>query len=103
MRVKAILGLSSFDRGAFLFTGPSGSGKTSLAYVLADVSGYQDGAGKVEIRARIETQDEKRVVIRELPFGTTTESLISSIENAVRRGRLKVSSIQDYTTGRVEI
>jgi topoisomerase-4 subunit A len=70
---------------------------------LADVSGYEDGAGKLEIRARIETPDEKRVVIREIPFGTTTESLIASIENAVQRGRVKVSSIQDYTTDRVEI
>ncbi|MGH0028223.1 MAG: DNA topoisomerase IV subunit A [Myxococcota bacterium] len=70
---------------------------------LADMSGYEDGAGKVEIRARIETPDDKRVVIREIPFGTTTESLIASIETAVQRGRVKVASIQDYTTDRVEI
>jgi topoisomerase-4 subunit A len=70
---------------------------------LADVSAYDDGAGKVEIRARIETPDEKHVVIREVPFGTTTESLIASIETAVQRGRLKIASIQDYTTNRVEI
>ena len=35
-RVRAILGLSTFDRGSFLLTGPSGSGKTSLAYVVAN-------------------------------------------------------------------
>lgn len=70
---------------------------------LADVSAYADGAGKVEVRARIETPDEKRVVIREVPFGTTTESLIASIEAAVQRGRVKIASIQDYTTDRVEV
>jgi topoisomerase-4 subunit A len=70
---------------------------------LADVSQYEDGLGKVEIRARVEAPDEKRVVIREIPFGTTTEGLIASIEAAVQKGRLKVSSISDYTTHRVEI
>ena len=70
---------------------------------LADVHAYADGAGKVEVRARIETPDEKRVVIREVPYGTTTESLISSIETAVQRGRVKIATIQDYTTDRVEI
>jgi topoisomerase-4 subunit A len=43
------------------------------------------------------------VVIREIPFGTTTESVIASIESAVQKGRLKVAKISDYTTDRVEI
>jgi len=70
---------------------------------LMDVSAYEDGAGKVELRAKIEAKDRKTVVIREIPFGTTTESLIASIETAVGKGRVKISSIDDFTTDRVEI
>lgn len=70
---------------------------------LMDVSAYEDGAGKVDLRAKIESRDKKTVVIRELPFGTTTESLIASIETAVQKGRVKLSSIDDFTTDEVEI
>jgi len=70
---------------------------------LMDVSAYDDGRGKVEVRARIETRDEKHIVIREVPYGTTTESLIASIEAAAQKGRIKVASIDDYTTESVEI
>ena len=70
---------------------------------LMDVSNYEDGAGKVEVRAKIESQDRKTVVVRELPFGTTTEGLIASIEAAVGKGRVKISSIDDFTTDKVEI
>jgi topoisomerase-4 subunit A len=70
---------------------------------LMDVSAYEDGAGKVELRAKIEAKDRKTVVIREIPFGTTTESLIASIEAAVAKGRVKIASIDDYTTEQVEI
>ncbi len=70
---------------------------------LVDVSDYQDGQGKVLVRAKIDTSDPKRIVIRELPFGSTTESLISSIENAARKNKFKISGIFDYTTDRVEI
>jgi topoisomerase-4 subunit A len=70
---------------------------------LMDVSAYEDGAGKIELRAKIEARDRKTVVIREIPFGTTTESLIASIEAAVAKGRVKISSIDDYTTEKVEI
>ncbi|MEC7280693.1 MAG: DNA gyrase subunit A, partial [Verrucomicrobiota bacterium] len=45
----------------------------------------------------------KRIVIREVPFGTTTESLIASIEEAVRKNKVKISSISDYTAEKVEI
>ncbi len=68
-----------------------------------DVSNYEDGAGKVEVRAKIESVDRKTVVVRELPFGTTTEGLIASIESAVVKGRVKISSIDDFTTDKVEI
>lgn len=70
---------------------------------LADVSAYDDGRGKVEVRAQIDTDGDKRVVIREIPFGTTTESVIASIETAVQKGRVKVGKVNDYTTDRVEI
>ncbi len=70
---------------------------------IMDASGYADGLGKVLVRARLDTSDPKRIVIRELPFGSTTESLIESIENASRRGKLKIAGIQDFTTENVEI
>ncbi|MGB0604973.1 MAG: DNA topoisomerase IV subunit A [Candidatus Latescibacterota bacterium] len=70
---------------------------------LADVSGYDNGNGKVLLRARLDTGDPKRIIIREIPFGTTTESLIASIEDAVRKSKVKISSISDYTAEKVEI
>ena len=68
-----------------------------------DVSEYNDGNGKVLIRAVLDTKDPKRIVLRELPFGYTSESLITSIEDASKKGKLKISSISDYTTEGVEI
>jgi topoisomerase IV subunit A len=70
---------------------------------LMEVSEYADGQGKVLVRARLDTSDEKRIVIREVPFGTTTESLITSIENAAKRGKIKIAQINDYTSEEVEI
>jgi topoisomerase-4 subunit A len=70
---------------------------------LVDVSDYRDGNGKVLVRAKLDTSDPKRIIIRDLPFGSTTESLMSSIETAARAGRIKLQSINDYTTGKVEI
>lgn len=70
---------------------------------LIDVSAYEDGKGKIVSRAKIDISDPKRIIIKELPFGSSTESLIASIENAARLGRIKISSINDYTTDSVEI
>ncbi len=70
---------------------------------LVDVSDYQDGLGKVLVRARLDTSDPKRIVIRELPFGSTTESLITSIEGAARKNKIKIAGISDFTTDNVEI
>jgi topoisomerase-4 subunit A len=70
---------------------------------LVDVSEYKDGNGKVLVRAKLDTADPKRIVIRELPFGSTTESLIESIESASKAGRIKIQSINDFTTDKVEI
>ncbi|MCL1818469.1 MAG: DNA topoisomerase IV subunit A, partial [Spirochaetaceae bacterium] len=68
-----------------------------------DVSGYEDGNGKVLVRAKLDTSDPKRIVIRELPYGCTTKSLIASIEAAARKGTLKIAGISDFTTDKVEI
>jgi topoisomerase-4 subunit A len=68
-----------------------------------DASAYDDGRGKVRVRARIEAQDEKRLRIREIPYGTTTESVIASIEAAAQKGRVKLANLSDFTTSAVEI
>lgn len=70
---------------------------------LMDARDYQDGKGSVKVRARMKVKDDSTVVIKEIPPGTTTESLIASIEDAVRKGKLKVKSINDYTSDNVEI
>ncbi|RPJ09480.1 MAG: DNA topoisomerase IV subunit A [Spirochaetaceae bacterium] len=68
-----------------------------------DVSDYHDGTGKVLVRANLDISDPKRILIRELPFGTTTESLINSIENAAKKNKIKIAGINDFTTANVEI
>lgn len=70
---------------------------------LMDADEYEDGLGRVKVRARIEKRGAKQIVITEIPYGTTTESLIASIEAAAQKGRLKVGGIHDYTTDRAEI
>jgi topoisomerase IV subunit A len=70
---------------------------------LVDVSEYNDGQGKVLVRAKLNTKDPKRIVVEELPFGVTTEKLIASVENAARKGKLKIASINDFTTEKVNI
>jgi topoisomerase IV subunit A len=70
---------------------------------LMDARDYSDGKGSVKVRARIKTRDESTVVITEIPPATTTDSLIASIEDAVQKGKLKVKSINDFTSETVEI
>jgi topoisomerase-4 subunit A len=70
---------------------------------LIDVSGYEDGMGKVMVRAKVDISDPKKVIIKDIPFGVTTEALIESIEGAARKGKIKLSSIQDFTAEKVEI
>ena len=70
---------------------------------LMDARDYQDGKGSVKVRARLKTKDESTVVITEIPPTTTTDSLIASIEDATRKGKLKVKSINDFTSETVEI
>ena len=57
----------------------------------------------MRVRAKFDLSDPKRIVIRELPFGSTTESLIASVEAAAKAGRIKIASISDFTTDKVEI
>ncbi len=70
---------------------------------ILDVSNYNNGNGRLRCRARIEAVDDKTLVIREIPHPCTTESLIDSVEKAVRAGRVKIQSINDYTAEEVEI
>ncbi len=71
---------------------------------LIDVAEYQDGVGRIRVRARIEKAGGvQKLVIREVPFSTTTTSLIASIEAAVQKGKVSVSKIGDFTTEQVEI
>ena len=70
---------------------------------LCDVSGYADGLGKIVTRAKLDLSDEKKIVITELPFGSTTETLMNSIESAAKAGRVKISAINDYTSDRANI
>ena len=70
---------------------------------LIDVSDYQDGLGKIITRAKMDTSDEKKIIITELPYGSTTESLCDSVEKAAKNGKVKISSIQDYTSDSVNI
>ena len=65
---------------------------------LIDVSEYSDGAGRVKVRARIEkVSGVQKLVISEVPYSTTTSSLIASVEAAVQKGKVSVSKISDYT------
>lgn len=70
---------------------------------LMDVSEYDDGRGQIRVRAKIEADGDKHVIIREVPAETTTERLIASIENAARKGKLKIASITDLTSDGVNI
>ncbi|MBC7474030.1 MAG: DNA topoisomerase IV subunit A [Candidatus Sericytochromatia bacterium] len=70
---------------------------------MIDVSEYQRGKGRIKVRAKVDVTDAKTLTIREVPYGTTTESIIASIETAISKGKLKITSINDFTTERVEI
>ncbi len=68
-----------------------------------DVREYLKGNGRVRIRARIEPRGDHTLVIREIPFSATTDSVIASIEAAARRKQILVKSIDDFTAEHVEI
>lgn len=70
---------------------------------MVDVSLYNHGNGKIRCRARMEEANEKTIIIKEIPYTTTTQSLIDSVEKAAKAGKIKIISINDYTAEEVEI
>ncbi|MBR4223105.1 MAG: DNA topoisomerase IV subunit A [Victivallales bacterium] len=68
---------------------------------LMDATDYADGAGSIRVRARIEADGNKKLIIREVPPTTTTDSLLASIEAAAKRGKVKLAAINDYTAEHV--
>jgi len=71
----------------------------------ADVEQYNEGlrGGRIRVRGRIEKEDNKTLIIRELPFGVTTGSLIESILKANDKGKIKIKRVEDNTAKEVEI
>jgi topoisomerase-4 subunit A len=70
---------------------------------LMDAREYKDGTGQIKVRAKIKIKDESTVLIKEIPPTTTTETLMASIEDASRKGKIKVKSCNDFTSEDVEI
>jgi topoisomerase IV subunit A len=70
-----------------------------------NVAEYNEGlrGGKVKVRAKIEVEDKKTLIIRELPFGVTTGNLIESIVKASEKGKIKIKQVSDNTAKDVEI
>jgi topoisomerase IV subunit A len=71
----------------------------------ADFSEYNEGqrGGRVKVRAKIEEADNKTLLIKDIPFGTTTNSLIESIIKANDKGKIKIKKVVDNTAADVEI
>ena len=72
---------------------------------IADISNYNDGmrGGKVRVRAKISQKDKSTLVITEIPFSTTTSTLIESVLKANDKGKIKIKKIEDNTASEVEI
>jgi topoisomerase-4 subunit A len=72
---------------------------------LADCSAYNEGqrGGRIRVRAKISERDKKTLVITEIPFSTTTGSLMDSVVAANDKGKIKIKSIVDHTSKNVEI
>ena len=70
---------------------------------VMDSTEYDKGRGKIKLRAKIQVVDEKTLVIREICHGTTTESVIRSIDEAAKKGKIKIEGINDYTAEKIEI
>ena len=72
---------------------------------IMDADHYNDGlrGGKIRVRARIAQQDKQTLIISEIPFSTTTSSLIESILKANEKGKIKIKKIEDNTAAAVEI
>ena len=72
---------------------------------IADISNYNDGArgGRVRVRARISQLDKNTLIVKEIPFSTTTTNLIDSILKANEKGKIKIKKVEDNTSSDVEI
>ncbi|MBX7095565.1 MAG: DNA gyrase/topoisomerase IV subunit A [Flavobacteriales bacterium] len=72
---------------------------------MADFTNYNDGlrGGRVRCRAKIRQASGKQLIVDELPFGTTTSSLIDSVIKANEKGKIKIKKIEDNTADKVEI
>ncbi len=72
---------------------------------MIDVSNYNDGerGGKVRVRARIEADDKKTLLIKDVPYGVTTGQLVDSILKANDNGKIKIKSVVDNTAKDVEL
>ena len=70
---------------------------------VMDVSEYEDGLGKVKVRAVIEARDKNKLVITQLPWGETTDSISASIEEAIKKKKVMVRKIHDLTSSEVQI
>ncbi|MBR5781573.1 MAG: DNA gyrase/topoisomerase IV subunit A [Bacteroidales bacterium] len=72
---------------------------------MIDVRSYNDGArgSKVQVRAKISQLDKKTLVITEIPYGTTTGTLIDSITKAGEKGQIKIRRVDDNTSRNAEI
>src|SRR5690554_5446570 len=72
---------------------------------IADMSNYNDGkrGGRIRIRAKIQQLDKNTLVIKEIPFGTNTSTLIDSILKANDKGKIRIKKIEDNTASEVEI
>ena len=70
-----------------------------------DVENYNDGlrGGRIRVRAKIDIQDKSTLVVKEIPFGTNTSTLIESILKANEKGKIRVKKIEDNTAENVEI
>ncbi len=70
-----------------------------------DVTNYNEGkrGGKIRVRATIEEQDKKTLVIRSVPYGVTTTQLMESIVKANDQGKIKIKKVTDHTAAEVEI
>lgn len=72
---------------------------------IADVTNYNDGkrGGRIRVRAKISQLDKTTLIINEIPYGTTTSSLIDSMLKANQKGKIKIKRIEDNTAAEVEI
>ncbi|WP_347175030.1 DNA gyrase/topoisomerase IV subunit A [Polaribacter uvawellassae] len=72
---------------------------------IADFTNYNEGkrGGKVRVRAKVSQLDKKTLIITEIPFSTTTTTLIESIIKANEKGKIKIKKIEDNTAANVEI